>query len=73
MKTSKIELFRSPKNKQYYIRFRARNGEIILQSEGYKKKSEAKRLPSRIANILQSNADFMGLSIIQDLTTKNNS
>lgn len=42
MKTSKFQIFKSPKNSQYYWRLRAKNGEIILQSEGYKTKQGAK-------------------------------
>merc|ERR1712046_402393 len=37
----KFELFRSEKNDQYYFRLKAGNGEIILQSEGYKAKAGA--------------------------------
>merc|ERR1712046_150117 len=35
----KFELFKSEKNHKYYFRLNAGNGEIILQSEGYKAKA----------------------------------
>merc|ERR1719461_1611624 len=35
----KFELFKSEKNEEFYFRLKASNGEIILQSEGYKQKS----------------------------------
>ena len=38
----KFELFQSPKNKKYYFRLKARNGQVILASEGYESKSSAK-------------------------------
>lgn len=36
-----IEIFQSPKNKNYFFRIKARNGRIIAQSEGYKRKTSA--------------------------------
>jgi len=36
-----IEIFRSKKNKQYYFRVLAKNGKVIAQSEGYKRKDGA--------------------------------
>ncbi|MNN36509.1 hypothetical protein D3C81_1504080 [compost metagenome] len=39
--SAKYELFRSPKNNQYYFRLKAPNGEVILSSEGYVQKSGA--------------------------------
>jgi uncharacterized protein YegP (UPF0339 family) len=39
--TAKYELFRSPKNNQFYFRLKAPNGEVILQSEGYLQKGGA--------------------------------
>lgn len=59
MKHSKIELFRSTKNKQYYIRFRATNGEIVAQSEGYKSKRSARKLPGIINSIVACSWDYM--------------
>ena len=38
----KFEIFRSPKNKKYYFRLKARNGQSILASEGYSNKSGVK-------------------------------
>merc|ERR1719436_566523 len=37
----KFELFKSEKNGEFYFRLKATNGEIILQSEGYKAKAGA--------------------------------
>ncbi|WP_392565477.1 YegP family protein [Utexia brackfieldae] len=37
--SGKFELFKSPKNNQFYFHLQASNGEIILQSEGYTTKS----------------------------------
>ena len=38
-----VELFRSAKDGQFYFRLKAKNGEIILQSEGYKARASAER------------------------------
>ena len=38
-----FEIFKSPKDNQYYWRLRAANGEIVLRSEGYKTKQSAER------------------------------
>lgn len=35
MENPKFQIFKSLSNYQYYFRLRARNGEIILSSEGY--------------------------------------
>ena len=35
MENPKFQVFRSTQNNQFYFRLRARNGEIILSSEGY--------------------------------------
>jgi len=40
--SGKFEIFRSSKNDQYYFRLKARNGEIILASEGYIDKAGCK-------------------------------
>merc|ERR550532_481404 len=40
-RVGKFELFQSEKNAQFYFRLKAGNGEIILASEGYKKKAGA--------------------------------
>ncbi|WP_392551506.1 YegP family protein [Orbus wheelerorum] len=37
--SSKFEIFKSPKNNQFYFHLKASNGQIILQSEGYTTKS----------------------------------
>lgn len=39
----KIQVFKSTKNGQWYFRFKAYNGRIIAQSEGYKKKAGARK------------------------------
>ncbi len=36
------EIYRSAKNRQAYFRLKARNGQIILASEGYKTKASCK-------------------------------
>jgi len=38
-RSGKFELFKSDKNDEFYFRLKASNGEIILQSEGYKAKA----------------------------------
>jgi len=38
-KTGKFEMFKSEKNGEFYFRLKATNGQIILQSEGYKQKA----------------------------------
>jgi uncharacterized protein YegP (UPF0339 family) len=37
----KFEVFQSPKNKQYYFNLKARNGQVILSSQGYANKAGA--------------------------------
>ncbi len=37
----KIEYFRSTKTAEWFFRFRARNGKIVAQSEGYGRKRSA--------------------------------
>ncbi len=39
MNNPKFEIFQSEKNEEFYFRLKAKNGEIILQSEGYKTKA----------------------------------
>jgi len=39
----KFQLFKSAVNQQYYFRLRAKNGEIILSSEGYMSKQNAQQ------------------------------
>jgi len=38
----KFEIFKSPKNKKYYFNLKARNGQVILTSQGYEKMAGAK-------------------------------
>jgi uncharacterized protein YegP (UPF0339 family) len=38
MNNPKFQIFKSSANSEYYYRLRARNGEIILNGEGYKTK-----------------------------------
>lgn len=40
--SSKFEIFQSDKNKEFYFRLKAENGQIILQSEGYTTKANCK-------------------------------
>ena len=37
----KFEIFKSAKNDKFYFNLKARNGQIVLQSQGYAKKSGA--------------------------------
>jgi uncharacterized protein YegP (UPF0339 family) len=37
-----FEIYKSPKNKQFYFRLKARNHQVILASEGYKTKASCK-------------------------------
>lgn len=37
-----FELFQSEKNQEYYFRLKAKNGQVILTSEGYSSKAAAK-------------------------------
>ncbi len=39
----KFEIFKSDKNKKFYFRLKARNGQVILSSQGYADKSGAKK------------------------------
>lgn len=39
-----IELHRSPKTRQYHVRIRARNGRILLSSEGYRRIRSARTM-----------------------------
>lgn len=50
----KFELFRSPKNKKFYFRLKARNGQTILSSDGYGNKAGAK---NGIASVAKNCAD----------------
>jgi len=37
-----FEIYKSPKNQQFYFRLKARNRQVILASEGYKTKASCK-------------------------------
>ena len=39
----KFEIFQSEKNKKFYFRLKAKNGQVILQSQGYADKSGCKK------------------------------
>lgn len=45
----KFEVFQSPKNKQFYFNLKAKNGQVILSSEGYSDKSGAKNGAKAVA------------------------
>jgi uncharacterized protein YegP (UPF0339 family) len=49
-----FKIFKSEKNKQFYFNFIGNNGQVMLQSEGYTRKSNAKKaiasLKKSIAN-----------------------
>lgn len=38
----KFEIYKSEKNNQFYFRLKAGNGQVVLQSQGYKEKAGAK-------------------------------
>ncbi len=38
----KFEIFQSDNNEKYYFRLKAKNGQVILSSQGYSSKSSAK-------------------------------
>ena len=46
----KFEVFQSPKNKKHYFHLKARNGQIILQSQGYASKSGAVKGAQSVQN-----------------------
>lgn len=60
--TIRFQIGRSKKNREFYWRIRAANGEIIAQGEGYKRRASAQR----VFDILASAFDHMTISI-QDL------
>ncbi len=39
----KFEIFKSEKNKKFYFRLKAKNGQVILSSQGYGDKASAKK------------------------------
>lgn len=41
MRRPKFQIYRSPKNGEWYARFRAANGRIVWQTEGYKRRINA--------------------------------
>lgn len=49
-KEMKFEWFQSTSNNQFYWRLRAKNGEIICQSEGYVRKSQCLKTIESIQN-----------------------
>ena len=57
-----FEIYQSKKSKEYYFRLKASNGEIILASEGYKKKASCK---NGIASV-QKNAPDEGRYITKE-------
>lgn len=44
-----IEIRRSPINEQFYFHLKARNGKLVLQSEGYKTKQACVKTAKLIA------------------------
>ncbi len=56
----KFEIFQD-KNKEFRFRLKAINGEIILQSEGYKSKDDAKDIITKIGE-LASAAEVVDLT-----------
>lgn len=50
MENPKFQIFKSAANYQYYFRLRAKNGEIILSSEGYSTKQSCQGGISSVKN-----------------------
>ena len=53
-----FEIFRSPKNKQFYFRLKARNHQVILASEGYKTKASCKNGTKSVQKNAASESSF---------------
>ncbi len=45
----KFEIFQSEKNEKFYFRLKARNGQVILTSQGYSSKASAKNGAESVA------------------------
>ena len=50
----KFEIFKSEKNKKFYFRLKAKNGQVILSSQGYADKASAKK---GIASVQKNSGD----------------
>jgi uncharacterized protein YegP (UPF0339 family) len=53
-----FKIFRSLKNKQYYFNYVGTNGQVMLQSEGYKRIFSARKAIASLKKHL-SNADIL--------------
>ncbi len=54
----KFEIFQSDNNKKYYFRLKAKNGQIILSSQGYAAKSGCKNGIESVKKNATSDASF---------------
>ena len=54
----KFEIFQSPKNKKYYFNLKARNGQVILSSQGYASKASAKNGIASVQKNCMDNSCF---------------
>ncbi len=50
----KFEIYKSEKNDQFYFRLKAANGQVVLQSQGYKGKISAK---NGIESVIKNSKD----------------
>lgn len=53
-----FEIFKSDKTSKYHFRLKARNGEIILQSESYASKANAKKGVASVQSHAPHNGNF---------------
>jgi uncharacterized protein YegP (UPF0339 family) len=60
---SKIEMFKSEKDKKFYFRITARNGKIVAQSEGYQNRGGVRTGIGSLKKILGT------VKHVTDLTT----
>lgn len=54
----KFEVWKSPKNKKFYFNLKARNGQVILTSQGYANKAGAKNGIKSVAKNSANDASF---------------
>ena len=54
----KFEIFRSDKNKKFYFNLKARNGQVVLSSQGYASKASAKNGITSVQKNSKSTKNF---------------
>lgn len=59
MRNPKFEIFQSDKDGLYYFRLKARNGKIVLQSEGYTRKENAEGGIEAVRQLSQDGDNFL--------------